>query len=202
MLDYHFSQGDAVMLDLRHLGEKKKINERLPMVRELAQSYAGVDPVAGAHPGAAGGALHDGRHPYRHRCRNAAGLFAAGECACGSINGANRLGSNSLTELLVFGARAGRSAAAFAKANPTVSARAAGGADAAQKRIRELFIRGSGSETLSGLRKATHAPSRVALASTAAKLCCKRRAACWPICAPMARLPSVMTIGSPSPEAL
>jgi len=40
-----------VMLDLRHLGEKKKINERLPMVRELAQSYAGVDPVAGAHPG-------------------------------------------------------------------------------------------------------------------------------------------------------
>jgi fumarate reductase flavoprotein subunit len=137
MLDYHFSQGDAVMLDLRHLGEKKKINERLPMVRELAQSYAGVDPVAGAHPGGAGGALHDGRHPYRHRCRNAAGLFAAGECACVSINGANRLGSNSLTELLVFGARARRSAAAFVKANP---------ADAAQKRIRELFIRGSGSD--------------------------------------------------------
>jgi fumarate reductase flavoprotein subunit len=136
MLDYHFSQGD-VMLDLRHLGEKK-INERLPMVRELARSYAGVDPVARAHPGGAGGALHDGRHPYRHRCRNAAGLFAAGECAC---NGANRLGSNSLTELLVFGAWARRSAAAFAKANPAASARAAGGADAAQKRIRELFIR-------------------------------------------------------------
>jgi fumarate reductase flavoprotein subunit len=122
MLDYHFSQGD-VMLDLRHLGEKK-INERLPMVRELARSYAGVDPVARAHPGGAGGALHDGRHPYRHRCRNAAGLFAAGECACVSINGANRLGSNSLTELLVFGAWARRSAAAFAKANPAASARA------------------------------------------------------------------------------
>jgi succinate dehydrogenase/fumarate reductase flavoprotein subunit len=45
-IDYHFSQGDAVLLDLRHLGEKK-INERLPMVRELAQAYAGVDP--GAH---------------------------------------------------------------------------------------------------------------------------------------------------------
>jgi len=43
MLDYHFSQGDAVLLDLRHLGEKK-INERLPMVRELAQSYAGSTP--------------------------------------------------------------------------------------------------------------------------------------------------------------
>ena len=49
-----------------------------------------------------------------------AGLFAAGECACVSINGANRLGSNSLTELLVFGARAGRAAAAFAKAQAKI----------------------------------------------------------------------------------
>jgi len=84
-----------------------------------------------------------------------AGLFAAGECACVSINGANRLGSNSLTELLVFGARAGRAAAAFAKANPKVGAGAArGGADAALARMRELFVREGGGETVAGLRKA------------------------------------------------
>ena len=85
------------------------------------------------------------------------GLFAAGECACVSINGANRLGSNSLTELLVFGARAGRAAAAFAKANPAVSGNAAcEGAQAAEKRIRELFVREGGSETVPALRKAMH----------------------------------------------
>ena len=55
------------------------------------------------------------------------GLFAAGECACVSINGANRLGSNSLAEIVVFGARAGRSAAAFAKANPKPAAAGKGG---------------------------------------------------------------------------
>ena len=57
------------------------------------------------------------------------GLFAAGECACVSINGANRLGSNSLAEMLVFGARAGRGAAAFAKANK-LGASGAGGSEA------------------------------------------------------------------------
>src|SRR5262249_23034332 len=72
-------------------------------------------------------------------------------------NGANRLGSNSLTELLVFGARAGHGAAAFAKANPTISASAArDGVQAAQTRIRELFVREAGSETVSGLRNAMH----------------------------------------------
>src|SRR6516225_4246373 len=63
----------------------------------------------------------------------------------------------SLPELLVFGARAGHSAAAFAKANPMVSATAAReGADAARERIRDLFLRKTGSETVSGLRKGMH----------------------------------------------
>jgi len=149
--------GDAVLLDLRHLGEKK-INERLPMVRELAQSYAGVDPVHEPIPVRpvvhyTMGGIHtdiDGAPPLP-------GLFAAGECACVSINGANRLGSNSLTELLVFGARAGRSAAAFAKASPAVSTSAARErAEAVQKRIRDLFVRNSEIETVSGLRKTMH----------------------------------------------
>jgi fumarate reductase flavoprotein subunit len=81
------------------------------------------------------------------------GLFAAGECACVSINGANRLGSNSLAEIVVFGARAGRSAAAFARAHPKPGA-GAKAAEAAQAHLRELFAREGGSDTVSGLRKA------------------------------------------------
>lgn len=103
--------GEVVFLDLRHLGEKK-INERLPLVRELSRTYENIDPVREPIP----------VRPVVHYTMggidtniNAAtplpGLFAAGECACVSINGANRLGSNSLTEILVFGARAGRAAA-------------------------------------------------------------------------------------------
>ena len=70
------------------------------------------------------------------------GLFAAGECACVSINGANRLGSNSLAEILVFGARAGRSAAAFAKANPTLGAAGKAGETAQAAPARTVWARG------------------------------------------------------------
>jgi fumarate reductase flavoprotein subunit len=70
-----------------------------------------------------------------------------------SINGANRLGSNSLAEIVVFGARAGRSAAAFAKANPALGASGNAG-ETAQQRLRELFGREGGSDTVSGLRRA------------------------------------------------
>jgi fumarate reductase flavoprotein subunit len=147
--------GDVVHLDIRQLGEQK-INERLPMVRELAQSYVGVDPVREPIP--VRPVVHymmGGIHTDIDTATPLAGLFAAGECACVSINGANRLGSNSLAEILVFGARAGRNAAAFAKANPTASARVAGhGSEAAQARIRELFTRDGGRETVWGLRKA------------------------------------------------
>ena len=111
--------GGVVHLDIRHLGEKK-IDERLPMVRELAQSYAGVDPVHASVPVRpvvhyAMGGIHT---DIDSATTPPAALFACRECACVSINGANRLGSNSLDEILVFGARAGRSAAAFAQANP------------------------------------------------------------------------------------
>jgi fumarate reductase flavoprotein subunit len=81
-----------------------------------------------------------------------AGLFAAGECACVSINGANRLGSNSLTELLVFGRRAALSAIRFVEQNPPRPASATL-AEAAQGRIRELMQRTGGAETVAGLRK-------------------------------------------------
>jgi fumarate reductase flavoprotein subunit len=146
--------GDVVHLDIRQLGEQK-INERLPMVRELAQSYVGVDPAREPIP--VRPVVHytmGGIHTDIDTATPLAGLFAAGECGCVSINGANRLGSNSLAEILVFGARAGRNAAAFAKANPIANARVSGhGSEAARARIRELFTR-DGRETVWALRKA------------------------------------------------
>ena len=83
------------------------------------------------------------------------GLFAAGECACVSINGANRLVSNSLTELLVFGRRAALSAVEYLHSAPGAGDDSAGGAlaDAAQARIRALFQRSGGKESVAGLRK-------------------------------------------------
>jgi succinate dehydrogenase flavoprotein subunit len=106
--------GHVVHLDLRHLGAKK-IDAKIPFVRELCMKYQGLDPVKDLIPVRPvvhymmGGVDTDinGATPLP-------GLYAAGETACVSINGANRLGSNSLPELLVFGARAGRAAAEYA----------------------------------------------------------------------------------------
>ena len=106
--------GPIVHLDLRHLGEKL-IDTKLPMVRELCLKYERIDPVKELIPVRPvvhymmGGVDTDinGATPIE-------GLFAAGETACVTINGANRLGSNSLPECLVFGARAGKAAAEYA----------------------------------------------------------------------------------------
>jgi fumarate reductase flavoprotein subunit len=106
--------GAVVHLDLRHLGEKK-INAKLPFVRELCLKYENLDPVRELIP--VRPVIHymmGGVHTDINGATPLQGLYAAGEVACVSINGANRLGSNSLTELLVFGARAGQAAAAFA----------------------------------------------------------------------------------------
>ncbi len=108
----------CVLLDLRHLGEKK-INERLSQIRELAVNFAGVDPVKDpvpVKPGAhysMGGIKTDNDGATRIK-----GLFAAGECACVSVHGANRLGGNSLLETIVFGRRAGKKAMDFSKGSP------------------------------------------------------------------------------------
>src|SRR5579883_1334337 len=105
----------CVLLDLRHLGEAR-INERLPQIRELAIDFAGIDPVhapiptkPGAHYTMGGVRCDlDGLTPVQ-------GLYAAGEAACVSVHGANRLGGNSLLETVVFGRRAGRAAGAWAR---------------------------------------------------------------------------------------
>lgn len=110
--------GDVVHLDIRHLGEKK-IDKKIPFVRELAIKYAGIDPVYEPIP--VRPVLHyfmGGIDTDNTGATELPGLYAAGEVACVSINGANRLGSNSLTELLVFGARAGRAAVQFALDQP------------------------------------------------------------------------------------
>jgi fumarate reductase flavoprotein subunit len=127
----------VVYLDLRHLGEAL-INTKLPFVRELCLKYENIDPVKELIPVRPvvhymmGGVSTDlnGATPL-------AGLYAAGEVACVSINGANRLGSNSLPELLVFGARAGRAAAAYAS-----EAKAPGGAVLAQAQDEQRWIEG------------------------------------------------------------
>jgi fumarate reductase flavoprotein subunit len=110
--------GEYVHLDIRHLGEKA-IDERLPFVRELTRKFVGIDPVHEPIPVRPvvhymmGGVDTDlmGRTPLP-------GLYAAGETACVSINGANRLGSNSLSECVVFGARVGAQAARDALDSP------------------------------------------------------------------------------------
>ncbi len=107
------SYGQYVHLDLRHLGEKV-IDRKLPFVRELARNYVGVDPVHEPIP--VRPVVHymmGGIDTDADAATAMPGLYAAGETAAVSINGANRLGSNSLTECLVFGRRAGQSAARF-----------------------------------------------------------------------------------------
>ncbi len=145
--------GQVVHLDLRHLGEKV-INAKIPFVRELCLDYQKIDPVHEMIPvrpvvhymmGGVGTDI-DG-------ATSLAGLYAAGEVACVSINGANRLGSNSLPELLVFGARAGRAAAEFAAGaadpGPAVQAQAR---DEHRRLERELLHRDGDGESISAIR--------------------------------------------------
>jgi succinate dehydrogenase/fumarate reductase flavoprotein subunit len=129
----------CVLLDLRHLGEER-IRERLWQINELAQDLAGTDmlkePVA-VRPGMhyhMGGVKTDidGATPLP-------GLYAAGECACVTVHGANRLGGNSLLETVVFGRRAGAAAAehAVAAASHNVSQAALAGQEKALKAVLE-----------------------------------------------------------------
>ena len=105
------AQGHAVHLDLRHLGAQK-IHERLPLITEVARTFVGVDPVTQPIP--VRPAVHytmGGIASNRHTETTLAGLYAAGECSSVGIHGANRLGSNSLAEIVVFGRIAGERAA-------------------------------------------------------------------------------------------
>ena len=108
-------KGHVVHLDLRHLG-RKKILERLPLITEVAKTFMGVDPVVSPIPVCPAVHYTMGGIKTNVRCETElSGLYAAGECSSVGIHGANRLGSNSLVEIIVFGRVAGDSAAMHAR---------------------------------------------------------------------------------------
>jgi len=137
----------CVLLDLRHLG-RERIMERLPQIRELAIAFAGVDPIEKPIPIRPGAHYHMGGVHVDSwgAAPHMPGLFAAGECACVSVHGANRLGGNSLLETVVFGARAGEAAAHYAQ--ETFNGRAVEATPAAardfERRLREMLDREEG----------------------------------------------------------
>ena len=150
--------GDVVHLDIRHLG-KKKIDKKLPFVRELTKNYIGIDPVYEPIPVRPVVHYMMGGIDTNIDCSTILpGLFAAGECACVSINGANRLGSNSLTEILVYGARAGQAAAIFAAEHPEINLEALEkqGADEYKRITRDFLQKDGGSERIATLRNEMH----------------------------------------------
>ncbi len=112
----------SVLLDLRHLGAEK-ILTRLPGSRELAMTYAGVDPIYDPIPVRPGAHYHMGGVATDNwGATELPGLYAAGEVACVSVHGANRLGGNSLMETITFGRRSGKAAAEWALSeNPPVN---------------------------------------------------------------------------------
>jgi len=146
--------GDCVLLDMRHLGEKK-INDRLPLVRELATYYVGHDPVTDPVP--VRPVVHfmmggidtniNGETPMP-------GLYAIGETSCSGLHGANRLGSNSLTELLVAGKRSAERAAEHARqaGRENGSAAVSSQAEDVVKGVRELLLQ-KGDESLAAVRR-------------------------------------------------
>lgn len=107
----------AVYMDLRHLG-REKILDRLPQVRQLVLNFEGIDPIEEPVP------IRTSCHysmggidvmNYKTGATAVPGIFAAGEASCISVHGANRLGGNSLSEILVFGKIAGQGALAYVK---------------------------------------------------------------------------------------
>jgi len=147
--------GHYVHLDLRHLGEEM-INKKLPFVRELASKYVGIDPVYEPIP--VRPVVHymmGGISTDINAKTTLEGLYAAGETACVSLNGGNRLGSNSLTELLVFGNRAGRAAANYAtRASAPVAAKIQALAADEQRRLdRQFFKKDGGKERIAAIRQ-------------------------------------------------
>src|SRR5262249_29638079 len=145
--------GQVVHLDLRHLGAAL-INAKIPFVRELCLKYQNIDPVNELIP--VRPVVHSmmgGVHTDLHGAPPLAGLYAAGEVACVSINGANRLGSNSLPELLVFGARAGRVAAEFASRQGDPSPAVLAQAEDEKRRLERDFLhKAGGRERIATLR--------------------------------------------------
>jgi succinate dehydrogenase/fumarate reductase flavoprotein subunit len=132
-----------VLLDLRHLGAEK-IHERLHGTRELSMVFAGVDPINEPIPVRPGSHYHmGGVDTDLDGLTTITGLYAAGECACVSVHGANRLGGNALMETITYGKRAGAAAAEWALTHTTISVPPSVEADA-QRELGALLGRSDG----------------------------------------------------------
>jgi succinate dehydrogenase / fumarate reductase, flavoprotein subunit len=146
-------EDEYVHLDLRHLG-RAKIMERLPGIRDLAITFGGLDPVEQPIP------VQPGQHYSMggidtdiNGATVLPGFFAAGECACVSVHGSNRLGGNSLLDTLVFGQRAGVAVLQYLE-NVTTSS-STGAAEAAQAKVDaqiERLLSGNGDEDVATIR--------------------------------------------------
>ncbi len=140
-----------VLLDLRHLGADV-ILKKLPQIHEMALDYLGVDMIKEPVPVRPG--MHYQMGGIKTDVEGAtviAGLYAAGEVACVSVHGGNRLGANSLLDTIIFGRRSGRASAGYAKGTPSST----GGEEllrSEQQRLEELLRRPYTGETCAGLR--------------------------------------------------
>jgi succinate dehydrogenase / fumarate reductase flavoprotein subunit len=144
--------GGYIHLDIRHLGETK-ITERLPGIRQIAIDFAGVDPVErpipvqpGQHYSMGGVAVdNDGASPMP-------GLYAAGEAACVSVHGANRLGGNSLLETLVFGKRAGTAIVRYIRSASAPSTKTVAARLETERASLDVLGAGKGGESVAAIR--------------------------------------------------
>jgi succinate dehydrogenase / fumarate reductase flavoprotein subunit len=150
------ADGQGIYLDLRHLG-REKILKRLPQVRELAIDFVGVDPIDAlvpiqptAHYSMGGIPTDaDGQVIYDAEGTPVTGFFAAGECACVSVHGANRLGTNSLLEASVFGRRAGYAIARFLESGASLQSVSGDPAEKQRQRVQRLMAgNGKSSESV------------------------------------------------------
>jgi len=141
-----------VHIDLRHLGADK-INERLPLIREVAIKFAFIDPIDQPIP--IRPAAHysmGGIHANIEGATHVEGVWAAGEVACTSLHGANRLGSNSTAECLVWGKITGEKAAQYALAQKSLPPSPQQKAQDEEKRLFQQVGQGDGSEDVFVIR--------------------------------------------------
>jgi succinate dehydrogenase / fumarate reductase flavoprotein subunit len=148
---------DYVLLDCTHLGAEV-LETKLPDITEFARTYLGVDPVyepvpvmPTAHYAMGGIPTNVAAEVLRDNTTVVPGLYAAGECACVSVHGSNRLGTNSLLDINVFGKRAGRNAVEYVKTvdfTPLPADPAAGVRD-----LLQLLRDSNGTERIAAIRK-------------------------------------------------
>ncbi len=152
---------DYVLLDLTHL-EPAHIDAKLPDITEFARTYLGVEPYTEpvpvfptAHYAMGGIPTNVTGQVLRNNTDVVAGLYAAGECACVSVHGANRLGTNSLLDINVFGRRAGIAAAEYAVATASAPALPENPESLVAGMVEKLrtSVSGGGKETVAGLRR-------------------------------------------------